>query len=79
MDTEPRITAFEHTLIVIFSFIFFAALGFVACLLLGRLGILSNESFMLEAVPMMLGFGIVAAVLAYRHPRVFSVVLWFFP
>ena len=51
----------------------------LVCLLLGHLSVLPNDNFMLEAVPFMLGFGLVAALLAYRHPKVFNVVLWFFP
>jgi len=79
MRNRTEFSAFERTLIVVFSFVFFAAIGFVVCIGFGALGLLPNENFLLEAVPFMLGFGATASVLAYRYPKVFEVVLWFFP
>ena len=79
MRDKSEYSTFERTVIVVFSFVFFAAIGFLVCIGLGALSVLPNDNFLLEAVPFMLGFGLVAAVLAYRYPGIFHVVLWFFP
>ena len=41
--------------------VFFAAIGFLACIGLGALSVLPNDNFLLGAVPFMLGFGLVEA------------------
>ena len=79
MRDKSEYSIFERTLIVIFSFVFFAVIGFVFCVFLEMISVLPNQNSILTAFPFMLGFGLIAAVLAYRYPGVFNVILWFLP
>ena len=70
---------FHRYLIAIFSFVLFAAIGFVTAVVLSIYSLWPDNNSIVDALPLMLGFGVIAAILAYHYPRVFSVFLWFMP
>ena len=49
MGHRSDFSAFDRLMIVVVAFVFFAAVGFLLVLLLGKLGVLPNDDFMTEA------------------------------
>ena len=69
----------RRAIIVIFSAFLFAVVGFVVAIVLSIYSLWPDQNPIVDAAPIMLGFALVAGLLAYRHPRTFNVFLWFMP
>ena len=76
---ETAYSVGERIVIAIISFIVFAIIGAIARLFYAPVVLIPITDLIIQFLPFMLLFGIIASALAYAFPKLFSIILCFLP
>jgi hypothetical protein len=79
MKSTSQYSSVQRIFISIGSFFMFSIFGVIVRAFVGPVSLLPVTAMLKDLLPVTLGFGLTAGVLAFIFPKVFSIVLRFFP
>ena len=79
LKLNNEIKKWERIVISICSFFLFSVVGLLVRAYIGPIPLLPISSLLTAILPMTIGFGLLASVLAYCYPKPFGIILCFIP